>query len=194
MVENVTVSLPALVIALSVVILGILFWLFSRNTIRITSILDSKQSLEHTVSSFAEVVGRILATCPVPDTSKGGQITPDTCPQLFALLDAMENTSLLQNDRVYFFVVDHGGNMVVNGGAPQIAKKQGYSRPGNNVLDYVDPDGNRAVQSILSKAASGGGYVEYKWPDPKTKQVQKKMSYVKPVPASPWVLGAGLYF
>jgi signal transduction histidine kinase len=194
MVEKVTVSLPALVIALAVIILVILFWLFSRNTIRITSLLDDKQSLEQTVSSFADVIGKVMATCPVPDTTKGGSITRDTCPQLYALLDAIESSTLLDNDRIYFFLLDTQGNMVVNGGAPAIARTAKGSRPGNNVYDYVDPDGNRAVQSLLSKAASGGGYVEYKWPCPKSKQVGKKVSYVKPVPSSPWVLGAGLYF
>lgn len=192
MVENVTVSLPALVIALSVILLAILFWLFSRNAIRITSILDNKQSVETTVTTIADVVSRILATCPAPDTTKGGAITPQSCPQLYALLDALESASVLDN--AYFFVIDTAGNMVVNGGAPEIAKRQRVARPGNNVMEYVDPDGNRATQAILSKAASGGGYVEYKWPCPKTKQVVKKTSYVRHIPNSPWVIGAGLYF
>lgn len=193
MVENVTVSLPALVIAISVIVLIILFWLFSRNAIRIASVLDTKQSLEQHVKSLSTIVANVLATCPVPDTTKGGVVTPDTCPQLFSLLDALESTTLVDNERAYVFILDAKGNMVVNGGAPEIAKQKGYARPGTNVYEYSDSDGNRAVQALLAKAASGGGYVEYKWPCPKTKQMTKKISYVKNVPNSPWVLGAGLY-
>lgn len=194
MVKNVTVNLPALVIALSVLLLAILFWLFSRNAIRITSILDNKQSLEHSVNAFADVLAHVLNTCPVPDTTKGGQLTRDSCPQLFTLLDALEQTLLINDDRTYVFILDAKGNMIVNGGTPEIAKqKSRMARPGTNVYDYVDNDGNKAVQALLNKAASGGGYVEYKWPCPKTRQNTKKMAYVRTIPNSNWVIGSGMY-
>lgn len=194
MVKNVSVNLPALVIALSVILLGILFWLFSRNAIRITSILDNKQSLEHSITAFAAVIGNVLNTCPVPDTTKGGVITRQTCPQLYALLDAMEQTLLINDDRTYIFIMDAKGNMIVNGGSPEIAKQTpAMARPGTNVYEYVDADGNKAVQALLNKAASGGGYVEYKWPCPKTRQNTKKTSYVRTVPNSNWIIGSGMY-
>lgn len=193
MVKNVSINLPALVIALAVLLLVILFWLFSRNAIRITSILDNKQSLEHSINAFSTVIGNVLNSCPVPDTTKGGAITRQTCPQLYTLLDALESTLLINDDRTYVFILDAKGNMIVNGGAPEIAKQQGLARPGTNVYEYVDPDGNKAVQALLNKAASGGGYVEYKWPCPKTRQNTKKMAYVRTVPNSNWVIGSGMY-
>lgn len=193
MVQNVTVSLPGLVIAVSVVILLILFWLFSRNTIRITTALDHKQSLEHQVTALADMMGNVAQQAPLPDTTQGGVVTAQSAPHMYTLLDAMEAIKLHNNDRVYLFVLDSRGNMVMNGGAPHIAKRGRHARPGNNLMDYVDADGNKAVQAILSKGASGGGYVEYKWPCPRTKQSVKKLSYVKPIPHTPWILGAGLY-
>jgi signal transduction histidine kinase len=193
MAKEVTVSLPGLVIALAVILLIILFWLFSRNAIRITSMLDSKESLEHSVNAFATVLGQVCATCPVPDTTKGETLTPQSCPQLFTLLDALEGTLLVNNDRAYVFVLDTHGNMVVNGGSPEIAKRGAAVRPGTNVYSYSDPDGNAAVQALLSKAAAGGGYVEYKWPCPKTRQTVKKVAYVRAIPHSNWVIGSGLY-
>lgn len=195
MAQNVTVSLPGLIIAISVVILLILFWLFSRNTIRITTALDNKQSLEHQVSALADMLGHVAtsSSAPLPDTTRGSMLTPQSAPHMYSLLDAMEATKLHNSDRVYLFLLDARGNMIMNGGAPHIAKRGAHARPGNNLMDYVDADGNKAVQAILSKAASGGGYVEYKWPCPRTKQSVKKLSYVKPVPHTPWILGAGLY-
>lgn len=194
MVKNVTVNLPALVIALSVLLLAILFWLFSRNAIRITSILDSKQSLEHSINAFADVLAHVLTTCLVPDTTKGGQITRESCPQLFTLLDALEQTLLINDERTYVFILDTKGNMIVNGGSPDIAKQRvKQARPGSNVYDYVDHDGNKAVQALINKAASGGGYVEYKWPCPKSRQNTKKMAYVRAIPNSNWIIGSGMY-
>lgn len=194
MVKNVTVNLPALVIALAVILLALLFWLFSRNAIRITSILDNKQSLEHNITAFASVLGNVLNTCPTPDTTKGGVISRQTCPQLFALLDALEQTLLINDERTYVFVIDTKGNMIVNGGSPEIAKQQqGLARPGTNLYEYVDPDGNKAIQALLNKAAAGGGYIEYKWPCPKSKQNTKKMAYVRTIPNSNWIIGSGMY-
>ena len=129
----------------------------------------------------------------MPDTTKGEVLTPQTCPQLFSFLEALENTQMMPDQRAYYFVIDTSGNMIVNGGSPEIAKKTRFARPGTNVFDYTDTDDNKAVQQILSKAASGGGYVEYKWPCPQTKQVCKKVSYVRAIPNSKWVIGSGLY-
>jgi methyl-accepting chemotaxis protein len=190
--QDLRVSVPALVIAISLILLLILFWLFARNASHISKTLDKKQSLEYTVSTLASIVGNVAATCQNADTT-AGPLTRDNCPQLFTLLSAIEGLQLVGDRRAYVFVVDSKGNQVVNGGNPQIAHQSQDVRPGANTLSYEDADGNKPVQMLLSKAATGGGYVEYKWPDPLTRNPTKKMAYVLPVPNTKWVLGSALY-
>jgi signal transduction histidine kinase len=60
-------------------------------------------------------------------------------------------------------------------------------------LEYVDGNGKQVVKLLLDMAASGGGYVEYKWPDPVTRKQAKKLTYVKAIPNTRWILGSGLY-
>jgi signal transduction histidine kinase len=192
--KELKVSIPGLVIAISLVLLLILFWLFTRNAKHISHTLDKKQSLEYSVAVLASLLGDVAATCPPSDTTSGGDITRENCPQVYALLDALEHVRLLEDKRAYVFVVDSKGNQIVNGGNPHIAhRSSGGARPGVNTFEYVDADGNKAVEMLISRASTGGGYVEYKWPDPVTKQPMKKLAYVKPVPNTKWLLGSALY-
>lgn len=188
MTKDITISLPALVIAVAVIILILLFWIFSRNVQAVDSVLMKKLSLEHSVSTLADVLGSsVRVQGGAPDT-----VARHTSPYIYELLNALERVKLVDDPRAYVFVIDTAGNQVVNGGNPQIAHK-GDVRPGTNTLEYTDPDNIKAVQALLAKAATGGGFVEYKWPDPLSKQMQKKIAYVKAVPNSKWVLGSGLY-
>lgn len=188
MTKDVTISLPALVVAVAVIILILLFWIFSRNVQAVDSVLMKKLSLEHSVSTLADVVGSTARLQGgAPDV-----VARHTSPQLFELLNSLERLKLVDDPKAYVFVIDTAGNQVVNGGNPQIAHK-GEVRPGTNTLEYTDPDNIKAVQALLAKAATGGGFVEYKWPDPQTKQLNKKLSYVKAVPNTKWILGSGLY-
>jgi hypothetical protein len=204
MVNNVQVSLPGFIISVSVFILVVLFWLFYKNATHASSLLDKKLSLEHTVTCLGDLVAHVFKQCNsggggggdpttgVPDTSAGGVITRTSCPMLATLLDSLEGLRLLNDSKVYVFIIDATGNQVVNGGNRSIAHVNG-TRPGENTLAYCDTDGNKAVQMLLDKASAGGGYVEYKWSDPHTQQYVKKLSYVRKIADTPWIIGAGLY-
>jgi len=203
MVEYVKVSLPALIITCSIVILVILFWMFYKNATHISSTLDRKLSLEHSVAALSTLIGNVAQECKIqqgaavsssglPDTTDGGIITPNTCPQLDALLNSLEKLRLMDDPQTYVFIIDQNGNQVVNGGTASMAKING-SRPGINTLEYVDGNGKQVVKLLLDMAASGGGYVEYKWPDPVTRKQAKKLTYVKAIPNTRWILGSGLY-
>jgi methyl-accepting chemotaxis protein len=200
MATEVKISVTALVISVSVIVLVVLFWLFARNCKNVTSQLDKKQSLEYAVAALATLVGEVAAQCKVPNTAAGESLTRDNCPALFTLLDALERLSLLGEKKNYVFVVDSAGNQVANGGNPALASatasstvRSGKARPGMNTMNYVDADGNKVMDLVVSKAAAGGGYVEYKWPLPGSTKVAKKTAYVKPVPHTTWILGSGIY-
>ena len=190
MVNKVQVSIPAFIVCISVLIVVALFWLFYKNVTHASSMLDKKLSLEHTVTCLSAVVAHVLKSC-----GKGGVdgvITPASHPLLSIVLDGVEQLRVLNDPTAYVFILDAKGNQVVNGGNSSIAHVNG-SRPGVNTLEYTDNDGNKAIQMLLSKAATGGGYVEYKWPHPTTQQYVKKLSYVTPIAGSTWILGSGLY-
>lgn len=201
MATEVKISVTALVISISAILLIILFWLFARNCVNISNQLDKKQSLEYTILGLAALLGDVAAQCKAADTSAGGTLTRENCAPLFNILDALERLTLIGDKKSYVFVLDKAGNQVVNGGNPAMASSSVASsngvparaRPGTNTSNYVDPDGNKVVELILSKAASGGGYVEYKWPLPGGTQVAKKVAYVKAVPHTNWVIGSGIY-
>lgn len=63
---------------------------------------------------------------------------------------------------------------------------------GKNVLQLKDVDGKAFIQSYIDIAKSKGkGWVDYKWPDPNTHEIDKKTTYVELVDGV--ILGCGIY-
>jgi hypothetical protein len=72
---------------------------------------------------------------------------------------------------LYVFCSDADGTMVAHGGNPKLV--------GGNLRDVRDPDGNLpgiAMQRIGN--IQGGGWLEYRWPNPLTKRIELKVAYV----------------
>lgn len=61
-----------------------------------------------------------------------------------------------------------------------------------NERDAVDPNGVAMGEQELQRAASGGGYFYYVYPNPDTGKAAFKVSYVVPVDST-WGVGAGKY-
>ncbi|MFP2768681.1 methyl-accepting chemotaxis protein [Oceanisphaera sp. KMM 10153] len=85
----------------------------------------------------------------------------------------------------YFFVYNGEGVQVVSADNP--------AREGNNYLSATSPDGRHLVQEYVALGRQGGGYVEYDWPKPDTKQGAPKLANITPIPGTDWLLGAGFY-
>ncbi len=64
---------------------------------------------------------------------------------------------------------------------------------GKNRLDARDVKGNFYVRDMLARAKTGGGYVEYWFPQKGQSQAQSKRSYVLPFKPFGWVVGSGYY-
>jgi methyl-accepting chemotaxis protein len=61
-----------------------------------------------------------------------------------------------------------------------------------NRLESKDPDGKFFIKEIIHTAvASGSGWVDYKYSNPKTGKVEAKASYVELVDGM--VVGCGIY-
>jgi cytochrome c len=85
---------------------------------------------------------------------------------------------------LYVFVLDLTGTTVAHGVNKALI--------GKSLLNLKDADGKQFIQEILDLAKKDGeGWVDYKWPNPTTKKVEGKSSYVKKV--GDLIIGVGIY-
>ncbi|EKE00677.1 MAG: hypothetical protein ACD_21C00293G0006 [uncultured bacterium] len=87
---------------------------------------------------------------------------------------------------LYFFVYDDKGNCLAHGST--------ISRVGKNFYTELDKYGTPVIRLIieLAKAQPQGGFFSYYWPDPDTRNVQIKTSYIKAI-NDHVSIGSGVY-
>ncbi len=85
----------------------------------------------------------------------------------------------------YFYVYDYQN---VN-----IAHAVDKTLPGRDLTDYQDPHGKYVIRELTAAAQQGGGFVTFYWPHPQTKEVQRKVGYVEPIPGTGYYIGTGYY-
>ncbi len=101
----------------------------------------------------------------------------------FAEFGNLDNKQFHDRD-LYIFVYDMSGNNVAHGNNPKMI--------GKNLVDMKDHDGKYIIRGFIELANSKGkGWVDYKWPNPVTKAVEQKSSYIEKV--DNLILGAGVY-
>ena len=66
---------------------------------------------------------------------------------------------------------------------------------GRELMSLQDVNGKRFFVEFVSAAQAGGGWVEYMWPKPGTKEAVRKVSYIMPakVDGQDVVVGCGIY-
>lgn len=87
---------------------------------------------------------------------------------------------------LYIFVYDmQGTNLAIgNGNASKMA--------GKNLIEMRDADGKYIIKGFIELLnAKGKGWFDYKWPNPVTKSVEQKSSYVEKV--DDMIVGSGIY-
>jgi cytochrome c len=73
---------------------------------------------------------------------------------------------------LYISAYDSKGNNLAHGANPKII--------GKNLMDYRDPDGKFPIKECLEVAKTkGSGWVEFKFVNPVTKEMQAKVAYVE---------------
>jgi len=85
---------------------------------------------------------------------------------------------------LYFYAYDYNGVVLAHGAEPQLV--------GRNLYDMVDKKGNKLIQELIKAARSGGGWVEYYWPNPISKKIELKLGYAVPFDDT-WWFGSGTY-
>jgi signal transduction histidine kinase len=64
---------------------------------------------------------------------------------------------------------------------------------GKDLTNYQDMKGTFVIRELSATAKKGGGFVTFYWPHPQTKEEQRKMGYVEPIPGTDYFLGTGYY-
>jgi signal transduction histidine kinase len=62
---------------------------------------------------------------------------------------------------------------------------------GKNLIDLKDQDGKYLIRELSETAKKGPGWVDYKWPNPITKMIEAKSSYVERM--GDYFVGVGVY-
>jgi signal transduction histidine kinase len=86
---------------------------------------------------------------------------------------------------LYLFVYDLEGLSLAHGST--------ISRIGKNFYTELDKYGTPVIRLLIELAKAGGGFFSYYWPDPNTKNVNIKTSYIAPVDKHNIAIGAGVY-
>ncbi|MES2264304.1 MAG: cache domain-containing protein [Pseudomonadota bacterium] len=85
---------------------------------------------------------------------------------------------------LYIAVIDAKGVMVAHGANPRII--------GKAVMEMKDADGKLFIQALVDTAQKkGSGWVDYKWPNPVTKAIESKSTYVEK--AGNFTVACGIY-
>jgi len=85
---------------------------------------------------------------------------------------------------LYVFVLNMEGTTVAHGTNKALI--------GKSLLNVKDADGKNFIQAIIDVAkGNGSGWVDYKWPNPTTKKVEAKSSFVKK--SGDVIVGVGIY-
>jgi len=86
---------------------------------------------------------------------------------------------------LYVMVYDSKNVVVAHGGNPKLI--------GKDMSAVKDAKGVPVVPSLIALAAKGGGWYDYDWPDPITKQVMGKSTFVRKQPNGEGFIGVGVY-
>lgn len=89
------------------------------------------------------------------------------------------------NDRdLYPFIYTlDGTDVVAHGANPAMV--------GKDLIDLKDQDGKFLIRELSQTAKKGSGWVDYKWPNPITKLIEAKSSYVERM--GNYFVGVGVY-
>ncbi len=85
----------------------------------------------------------------------------------------------------YFFVYDLQGHVLMHSRQPELI--------GRNLWELRDPLGRPTIQQLIGQAKAGGGYVEYLWRKPSSRDMAPKLGYVVAMDRWNWMVGTGLY-
>lgn len=100
-----------------------------------------------------------------------------------ALQDFTSQGKGWQDRDLYVFCFDDTGSTVAHGANEKLI--------GRDLSGLKDADGKEFVMELISTGKAGGGWVDYRWPNPVSKKIEQKSSVVKS--AGDHICGVGIY-
>ncbi len=85
----------------------------------------------------------------------------------------------------YFYVYDYSCLNIAHGTQKNLQ--------GKNLYDHKDVKGKFVIRELSAAAKKGGGFVEFYWVKPGSKEEFKKLGYVEPIPGTDYFIGSGVY-
>jgi uncharacterized protein len=98
------------------------------------------------------------------------------------------NVKEFKDRDLYVFSIDFTGTVLAEGGVPAVI--------GKNVIDLKDQDGKFVIKGLIDVARErGSGWYDYRWPNPVTKTIEDKSSYVERIGnvSGDVLVGVGVY-
>ena len=86
---------------------------------------------------------------------------------------------------LYVMVYDNKAVALAHGGNEKLV--------GKDMSTLKDANGVAIVNGLIAKAAAGGGWFDYDWPDPLTKKIMGKSTYARKQPNGEGFVGVGVY-
>jgi cytochrome c len=85
---------------------------------------------------------------------------------------------------LYPFIYDMNGVIVATGGRTALV--------GMSLISLKDQDGRYLVREMIAIAQGpGSGWLEYKWPNPRTNKIEEKSSYIEKM--GDYIVGVGIW-
>lgn len=102
-----------------------------------------------------------------------------------ALAEFNNQVGLFSMGSRYIFAYDYNGTVIALPFQKELL--------GTNRMENTDPGGVHYIRDMGEMARKGGGYVEYRYPDPSRNfSIEKKVSYALDVDGT-WYVGSGYY-
>lgn len=86
----------------------------------------------------------------------------------------------------YFYAYNYDSVCLAHGAKPSLI--------GKNLYNFQLADGRYISREVVESARSGDGFVDFKWPNPRTQNQQaEKLGYAEDFPKWGWIIGTGFY-
>jgi signal transduction histidine kinase len=147
-------------------------------------------------SGFAQAEDKAATAC-YKETAK--TVVHSTAAGLGEILKSVKNEKERVNmirsfiNPVRFYSDKSGYFYVYDFSCLNIAHATQKDLQGKNLNDYKDGKGNFVIRELSATAKKGGGYVEFYWVKPGSKNEFKKLGYVEPIPGTNYFIGTGVY-
>ncbi len=167
-------------------------------------------------SLFALLLGFIFLACFTVPAQSAPQATPKTVPveqykdvaktmvhsfaaglngALANVKNEKDRISLIRSfvAPVRFYPDNSGYFYVYDSKCVNIAHATQKDLQGKNLYDYKDVKGKFVIRALLEASRKGGGFVDFYWIKPGSKEQSAKLGYVEPIPGTDYFIGTGVY-